>query len=341
MSNRILALLVLILFSVFAYFIYAYFFIYYNASIHISSNIENYKVNLYVKKIAKSFTYDCPQKECDIKDIAPFDYNMTLSKTWYQDDFRVIAIKKSSKNNLTVDFKKIVLLKNIEAEAKKEISKDAKIQLIKLKAWSYAFFELGEKWNYFFVEKWNSLSLNHLSPAWVLQENIGTFKKVAKDVIFLQAVLWDSDDIYIEIWDEKYIFSAEFNLLKKVDLGVKISYVKPWDKDKFLLVSDVGTYIFSFYQGTTEYFPLFFDFVAGEKKLIGYIKQDDSSRLKNFWLESEKQNIILEFDRTSLDKKVLLKSTEDIVKIYAKKGKIYAEESGGKVFELEGVENWK
>jgi|GEM_PF-1334401 len=80
MSNRILALLVLILFSVFAYFIYAYFFIYYNASIHISSNIENYKVNLYVTKIAKSFTYDCSQKECEIKDIAPFDYNMTLSK---------------------------------------------------------------------------------------------------------------------------------------------------------------------------------------------------------------------------------------------------------------------
>ncbi len=341
MSNKILALLVLILFSVFIYFIYAYFFIYYNASIHISSNVENYKVKLYVTKIAKSFTYDCPQKECEIKDIAPFDYNMTLSKEGYEDDFRVIQIKKSSKNDIKLDLKKIVLLKTIEAEVKKEISKDAKIQLIKLKAWAYVFFELGEKWTYFFVEKWSSLVLNYISPAWVLQENLGTFKKVAQDAIFLQALEWDSNDIYIEIWEEKYIFSAEFNLIKKVDLGVKVSYVKPWDKDEFLLVSNVGTYVYSFHQGTVEYFPLFFDFVAGEKKLIGYIKQDDSSRLKNFWLESEKQNIILEFDRTNLDKKILLKSTEDIVKIYAKKGKIYAEESGGKVFELEGVENWK
>jgi hypothetical protein len=268
---------------------------------------------------------------------------MTLSKEWYEDDFRVIKIKKSSKNDIKVDFKKVVLLKNIKEEVKKELPKQDKIQIIKLKAWSYAFFDLGEKWNYFFVEKWNSLLLNYLSPAWVLKEDLGlgTFKKVAKDVISLQAIVWDSDDIYIETWEEKYIFSVEFNLIKKVDLGVKISYVKPWDKDEFLLISDVGTYIFSFYQGTTEYFPLFFDFVAWEKKLIGYIKQDDSSRLKNFWLEDEKQNIIFEFDRTSLDKKILLKSTEDIVKIYAKKGKIYAEESGGKVFELEWVENWK
>lgn len=340
MSNKILALLVLILFFIFAYFLYAYFFIYYNATIHFSSNVDNYSVKLYVPKIAKSFTYECSKKECDIQDIAPFEYNMTLSKKWYENDFRVITIKKSSKNDVSVSFRKIVSLEEVEKEKKKELTKDDKVNLVKLKASSYAFFNLEEKGVYYFTESSNAeIILNYFSQSWVKSENKASFKKISPEAISLQAVVGESDSIFIENGEEKYIFSPELNILKKIDLKwVQVSYLKPWDKDEYLIVTNIWTYVYSFFDEKLTYFPLFFDFVAGEKKLIGYIKQDDNSRLKNFWISWETQNIILEFDRQSLDKKILLKTDEDITKIYLKKWVISVEDKSGKNFILNGVE---
>lgn len=58
----------------------------------ISTNIENYKVSLYNSKLKTSFSTECLQAVCELIDLAPFQYEMTLSKEGYKDYVKTISI---------------------------------------------------------------------------------------------------------------------------------------------------------------------------------------------------------------------------------------------------------
>jgi len=81
MRNKLFALFILV--GVLAGFVllYMYFFLYYTGTLVFDANIDTYKVSLFSKKTAQTFTYTCTQKICTLTDIPPLEYNMTVSST--------------------------------------------------------------------------------------------------------------------------------------------------------------------------------------------------------------------------------------------------------------------
>ena len=84
MSNRVLWVLILIWVIGLAILVNMYFFVYYTSSLIITSNISEY--NVYLEKISiwKFSDYDCKEKVCNIKDLAPLEYKLSVSKDGYK-----------------------------------------------------------------------------------------------------------------------------------------------------------------------------------------------------------------------------------------------------------------
>ncbi len=84
MLRRFIALLIL-LFTVGALIAaYMYFFIYSTATITLESNVGDYEAQLYAKKTAQKKQFSCPEIHCELPDIAPLSYTLTISKSDYE-----------------------------------------------------------------------------------------------------------------------------------------------------------------------------------------------------------------------------------------------------------------
>ena len=88
MSNRLLALLILIITIWWLIWIYFYFFVVYWSNVILNGNVTEYDVNFSTDKLSNPLVYTCTENPCTLKDIAPFDYTITISKEWY-DIYRI------------------------------------------------------------------------------------------------------------------------------------------------------------------------------------------------------------------------------------------------------------
>lgn len=131
MRNKLFALFILV--GVIAGFVlvYMYFFLYYTSTLVVNTNIENFQVSLFSKKTAKTFEYNCEQKICTLSDIAPFDYNMTVSSSGYIDIVQSFTIKARSKQEVLVTLEKQVKFEKVQETIAPETSAQEKIAEIR------------------------------------------------------------------------------------------------------------------------------------------------------------------------------------------------------------------
>lgn len=337
MTNKLLALLVLIIVSLLGYFFYVYFFIYYDGVVSVSSNVSQYQVKLYAPKIGKTFLYECPQEECRIEEIAPLDYNLTISKEGYENYFTSFKLWKSEQKELSVNLKKKLSLIPIKKE-ELEVSKEDKIEILRLKSTAYAFFDFKELGIFLFKKSWNSLLLEYISPAWREESDLLSFSLVPKEALRYEKVYGTEDVFLIILGNEKYLYNFSKRVLKKIELSLDIIYAKVGIDDEYSFSTEVGTYVFDFRNSSLEYFPLFFDFVPlSEERLIGLVKWDDEVRLKNFWLDWSQGDVVFDFLRDTLEKNILLETSSSIKKIYREGESVYAETVDGEVFRFDGL----
>ena len=116
MSNRIIWILIIFLFFIWGYGFYQYFFVYNTVKLKISSNVEDYKIELYTKNIGQTFRFECKEKECVFKDIAPLSYQLEVIKYGYISFKKDIDIKSRVDFNLDIVLEKKISLEKIDIE---------------------------------------------------------------------------------------------------------------------------------------------------------------------------------------------------------------------------------
>ena len=308
MSNRLIWLIIILLFLVIWTLSYLYLFVYYTWNLEINSTLGEFKAELYSKDLYKTFKYNCKNKDCKIEKLSPLNYELSILKEWYVLYKENIKIPENKTINLKIELKKDIKL--VENKTKiDETTNQEKINKIKSLNSHFAYFFIDKIWNFYFDENQDKkLDLSFENT------KIWTFEKAEKQEIRLEKI-YNSNYFYLEIWNKKIIYNLDSLDYKEINLKIKIDYIKRWINNIFLIKTDKWTFTYDFQNEILNYFSLFSDFVYYENWYIAVVKKDDLTRINNLWLENNKKEKIIYFDIEKKEKKLLFESDFSLNKI--------------------------
>jgi len=347
MSNKLLWILIILIFilSLFAFILYA--FIYNNAKIIINSNVSNYNVSIYNKKTLKKYNFECVEKKCELNDILPFDYKLTVTKKQYNDYIKEISVSRNKKININIYLEKKVILEEISKKSSKfppnkEDNKNIEKQ-DKLSIEGFNPLKNSEETNkkltnkekiQALISKKNKLknSLNKVEEKIKLEqtknskykflEKIHLFKNTDYSKIKVLETSWNINIFFIEKENKKYIYNKTTWNLYNIDLNIPTIYLKHNSNSEIDLVTEKWIFTYSIISRKLEYFTIFRDYINYKWNYIWVVKSDDKTRKNNFWFENEKQNLIILYNRKNFTKKIIYKTEINIDKILLENNEI-------------------
>lgn len=338
MYNKLISLLILIVIFWGMYGFYYYFFVMNKGNLTIDGNVWWYTISLYTEKLKTSFSSECKNKKCELIDIAPFDYTLTVKKDWYKDYSQEIKIEK--KKTLTVSFDLEKQLKVTQIEEKKQTENQDKLEKfreISSLQKSYKFFNLDNIWYFYFVENSdNTLTLFHKKDQ--SEVKIYSWDKINKDLIDIQKVYQTKQSIVISYGDDKHIYHLTSGNIIKIFFPQEISYVKAfWNN--YQLINSKGSFIYNTETKKVEYFYTFKDFITyDQENYFWIIYKDEEEKKKNYNLESYKDNLIVKYNFKTKKAKVLESISDTIVKIVNENDEIYFYNDLGNKFLVNNID---
>ena len=228
-------------------------------------------------------------------------------------------IEEKKEPELIIQDKKEIKLTNLE-----------KIEEIKEKNKSYETFKLFNGLNTYFIEDLNKIELH------IEGKKIWTFDLVYKQYLRVDLVLWSERDLYIEVWTDKFYYNDKTKIISRIELNIPVVYTKLWINSKLIFVTKKGSFIYSIYNKTLEYFSYFNDFVYFNGWYIWLVREEDKRILKNLWFKSD-NNIIVFYNSDTKEKKIIYKTDINIENIYIYNNKLYFVTVDWKMFELENI----
>lgn len=242
-----------------------------------------------------------------------------------------IEEEKQAQIELEQSKKEITL---VEVETKKqeitELTPEQKIEEIKVNNSFYKIIELSNS-KFYFSKKDNLLELKKD------EKILWNFDLVPEDKLDIQNIYSSNDDFYFVIWNKKYIYNQNTDLLLELDLAVNINYIKR-SEDLYIIVTEKWSYVFDKTDKSLEYFTFFDDFVYYKDFYIWIIKKDDERRLKNLSISSINGNSIFKYNPKTKEKKSLYETSLDLEKIYFEGDFIYFVDSNDEVYKLENLD---
>lgn len=230
------------------------------------------------------------------------------------------------------EWKKEISLVEIKTEnnEKEELTPEQKIEEIKT---NNSFYRIIELWNskFYFSKNDNSLELKKDEKV------VGNFDLVPEDKLEIQKIYSSRDDFYLVVWNKKYIYNQNTDLIFELDLSVDVKYIKR-SEDLFVIVTWKWSYVFDKTDKSLEYFTFFEDFVYYKDSYVWIIRDNDKRRLKNLWLESLNDNSIYFYNPKTKEKKSLYETSLILEKIYFEDEFIYFIDSNDKIYKLENLE---
>lgn len=236
-------------------------------------------------------------------------------------------LEEEQKQLLQEEEKKIGL--NKLEENQNVISNAEKIEQLKQKNKSYIVFNF---WKDLFSFKENKDKME-LFFNW---KNIWNYDKIDKDGIKIFETKGSDIYYYIELLDKKYLYNSQVNILKEIDLKIDVEYVKV-SEDQIIFKTIKWSFIHDFATQEFNYYSYFNDFIYYKTWVIWIVKPEEKTRLSNLGFENERQNLIIFYDSVTKEKKILLKTNDDLVKIYLEENKVFLENIKNEKFELENI----
>lgn len=334
MSNRLISFL--ILFVIFGTLIwgYLYLFVYYTGTLVLSWNQSNFKVLFHSNTIKKTIEVNCEKNICEIPKLPPLDLTYTVSKKWFKDFIWEVSIPRNAKINAKFILKKETVLlpddEKIESTQKNKI--DELRALGKIKE-SFAYFDMWDLGIYYFEEDADSLSLYNSLSGTVTK--ITDTAKTNKENLAISKLFWTINQLFIEAWDNKYIYDILSGKVYNFTLKIPVKYVKNVDvAGNYQIVSDKWTFLYSNKSSNLEYFSMFSDFVNyDENSYIWVIYSDEEDKKKNYSISWD-NNIVLYYNYKTKEKKILMDTSVNISKIVKDRDNIYVYDSEGKKYLL-------
>lgn len=203
MSRKLYAILVLIGAIGAITLVYLYFFVYYTATLAINANVSGYHVELFSKSTAQKIEYDCPEQECIISDVSPFEYNISLSKENYKTYSITTKITPRKRETLFVELEKKSELKVLEQITAVETSQQ-KIQRLRDQKEYFAVFQLNIDSKVTFTQSKDQLIMRyHISQN---TKEITRFPLVSQESIQAQYIGEKQEKIFLQLGGVSYIF---------------------------------------------------------------------------------------------------------------------------------------
>lgn len=326
MSNRLISLLIFLFIIFWLWYSYYYFFIENKWNLTLNWNISNYKVELYAEKLWASFTSECKNNKCELIDLAPFNYELTIKKDGYKN--YVENIKITSKDTLELEFyleKQISINKMPQRIVKNETDSEkvSRFRELSFLQKAFKYFEIEDLWIFYFIDnKNNTLSLFYRK--WDIDTKIFTFNEIADDKLYLDKIYQTEDEIYVIYSDDIYIFNLNTGKEKKIFFPQDLSYIKK-NLNEYSLINDKWTFVYNINSEKVDYFYMFKDFIIYDKEnYLWIIYNNEAEKLKNYNLPYiENNNYIIKYNYNTKQVKVLEKTSYNIKKIVNQSDKIY------------------
>ncbi len=326
--NKVLASMVFAWGIGFFYLIYLYFFVYFTSTLTLISNVDDFKVQLYAKEVAGKFERSCKEKTCTLNDISPFIYVLTVTKEGYEAYSTTVDLKWAVKKEETIQLKKVISLQDIQ---KKEVTKEEKVDMIKLKARAIYIEKVDDVWIMYFTqgEKFDL----YLSTGLWSDVLIGAFNKYPKEDISITKVLTSTGQVCISLGKETFIYDAVDDILASIELRVPVKYAK-YDafSKKYQLITANGTFVVDGATFQVTFAPIFQDYITvSPNEVIGILSKTDEQRRKNFAVpETYKDStVLLKYSQDTLQKEVIFSTSKQIEKIYQEGKQIFIEDGEG------------
>lgn len=286
MKNRLYGFLMLILAIWFFYWMYYYFQVLNKWNIIINSNIWNYKVLLHSKTLKITFSTNCENQKCELLDISPIEYDMTIVKDWYDDYFLNFKLANKESKKIDINLKKTIYLEKIE----ENISNDNNFWLF------YKYFLIDEKL-FFFKEDENNILNLFLKSDWKITK-LYTFLKTDKKNIFIDKVYGAQNYFYIKYDDKDYIYDLQNFKIDDFKRDYDIKYVKK-QENNFIFILNKWVFYTDLNLENIVNISLFDDFVIlNENEFLFYVNWDDINLKKKYNITSN-QAVLLTYNTKS------------------------------------------
>lgn len=339
MSNRLVSLLILVLTFWALYLFYYYFFVLNKWTLTLNWNVWEYTVQMYNDKLKTSFETYCINQKCELIDLAPFDYKITISKNWYKNFIKDIKILK--KTNILIDFslEKQLELKQInkEEDLQKENSQLDKFREIAELQKKYKYINIDDL-GYFYFEDNGDDTITLYNKINDDIKNLYTFTKIERNLIDIQKLYQTNKSIFISYWDEKYFYNLDDNNILKVFFPQNINYVKV-DENIYSFVNEKWTFLYDLNTQKIEYFYLFKDFINYDSEnYLWIIFDNEAEKKKNHNLENRSWNLIVKYNFKTKAIKILETTQLNISKILFEENKIYFYDDLGNKYLIDNIE---
>lgn len=331
MYNKFISLFILITLFWWIYYFFYYFFVLNKWGLTLTLNVSDYQVSLYTDKLKTSFSSNCKKEICELIDLAPFDYEITIKKDWYKDYTKNIKIQKKSTMKLNINLEKQISIQPITSsiiETSEKLWSNNHNQLEKFREISflqksYIFFDLPDLgYFYFLLNNDSTITLFHKKD-WKSTQ-LYSFQKIEKSKLDIQKIYQSYNLILIVYGDEKYIYNLNSGTIEKVFFPQRVNYVKQY-LNTFSFVNDKGTFVYDMKNNHFEYFYLFKDFIQyDENNYFWVIYKDEIEKKKNYNLQEYKDtNLIVKYNFHTKNIKVLETTSQNIYKIVKEDDTLY------------------
>lgn len=206
-----------------------------------------------------------------------------------------------------------------------------KIDELKESNKNYKTFKLDNLSTAYFAKNENSLDLFY----WDVK--IGNFSLVDSSNLRVESISWVWEDLYIEVWAEKFYYNKAINTTQKIDLNINVNYVKEWSFNSIIFVTTKWSFVYSIFDKTFEYFSYFNDFVYFKDWYVWLVKKDEKTLLNNLWFENIDNNIIVYYNPNTKEKKIVYKTDLNVSKIFIYNNSIFIKTQDWEVYELENM----
>lgn len=341
MYNKILSLLILLAIFWWIYYFFYYFFVLNKWNLTINSNVDNYKVTMYSKKLKTSFSSECKSKKCELIDLAPFDYELTLEKEWYKPYKKNLKVQSKSTIDLDITLEKQISIKKVKSTSKKQEYKKEnqldKFREISELQKSYKYFNLGDMGYFYFVKNDNK-TIDLFNKNGEIKNKIISFNDISADKLDIQKIYSSDNLILIVNWDDKNIFDLKSWIMTTVFFPQKVNYVKR-NMNLYYFVNDKWTFIYDLNTTKIEYFYIFKDFVNYDREnYFWVIYKDEKDKKKNYNLEDNGENLIVKYNFITKEMKILETTTQDISKIVWEDNNIYFYDNNNEKYLVDNIE---
>lgn len=341
MGRKLKWLLMLVVFIVWIWTWYYYFFVARKGHLTLVWNIENYEVYLYSKELNKkipslgAFHSSCLQSKCELVDLPPFEFEMTISKEGYKDFVQVIQIIPHE--TLVIDFEvdKKLQITPIVNESWDHTPNQQDLKQIRLltqmrKTYVWEEVEPGT-FIYFEENEDDTLSMHFLQND--EDKLLYRFPKIPAWEISFMKIFQAIDQWWVIYGGELFVFDIPNYTVTKIWFPQNILYIKQ-NHNWYHIVTSLGSFLYDKKTKNTEYFYLFSDFVSiDQDTLLGVIYQDETEKKRNFGID-QAWNIIVRYTFSTQEMKVIEVLNFSIGKFISDDRKIYVYDSSWNQYEI-------